>query len=188
MTPNAPLGPTEAEQDGDLEDHVTESVAAIAKVHHDHLEQASGLERQIDRLNSVIARPGFAIALLAALTLGIAAAFAGASSWREPPETALFAWLELAATISALIIAVMILSTQRRQEALTEKRAELTLELALLSERKTGKIIDLIEELRRDTPSVGDRSDPEARAMAKSLDPDEVLNAIQDERPDGTRK
>lgn len=169
----------------DLEDHVAESVAAIARVHQEHVEMASGLERGLDRVNALITRPGFAVGLTAALAAGIAVAAWGATDWRAPTETPLFAWIELAATLSALLIAVLILSTQRRQDALAEKRAVLTLELALLSERKTGKIIDLIEELRRDAPGIGDRADAEAEAMAKSADPGAILGAIEEGKTEG---
>jgi uncharacterized membrane protein len=74
----------------------------------------------------------------------------------------------------------LILGTQRRADQLASHREQLTLELAILSEQKSAKIIALLEELRRDHPEVRDRIDPEAHAMSTPADPEAVLEAIQE--------
>jgi len=48
-----------------------------------------------------------------------------------------------------------------------------------------AKAIELLEELRRDTPRVKDRADPEAEAMAVPADAGSVLRAIEGPAPDG---
>jgi len=50
-----------------------------------------------------------------------------------------------------------------------------------LTEQKAAKLIDLLEELRRDLPNVRNRHDPEAAALQQSMNPDLVLAAL-DER------
>ena len=50
----------------------------------------------------------------------------------------------------------------------------------ILGERKTAKIIDLLEEMRRDNPLVRNRVDDTAAAMAKPADPGAVLSAIEE--------
>ena len=54
------------------------------------------------------------------------------------------------------------------------------LELAILSEQKTAKVIHLLEESRRDNPLIRDRLDPQADAMAQLADPQLVLDAIKE--------
>ena len=49
----------------------------------------------------------------------------------------------------------------------------------LLTEQKAAKIIELVEELRRDSPEIHDRIDSEARDMATRADPHAVLGAIK---------
>ena len=56
----------------------------------------------------------------------------------------------------------------------------MTLEMVLLTTQKVSKLIDLMEELRRDSPDVKDRVDLEAIEMADMPDHDTVLNAIQE--------
>jgi hypothetical protein len=54
------------------------------------------------------------------------------------------------------------------------------LELGILSEQKTAKVIELLEESRRDSPLIPDRVDQEANAMAQPSDPQSVLDAIKE--------
>jgi uncharacterized membrane protein len=58
------------------------------------------------------------------------------------------------------------------------------LELAILSEQKTAKVIQLLEEVRRDSPHIHDRVDQEAEAMARPADPQSVLDSIKETHTD----
>jgi hypothetical protein len=73
-----------------------------------------------------------------------------------------------------------ILATQQREYQLAQLREQLTLELAILSEQKTAKVIQLLEESRRDNPLIRNRVDQEAEAMAQPADPQSVLDAIKE--------
>ncbi|MDR3519036.1 MAG: DUF1003 domain-containing protein [Azospirillaceae bacterium] len=115
-------------------------------------------------------------AIIAWIGANLAVMWAGGSAVDPPP----FQWLQGAATIVAVYIAALILTTQRREDNLTRHRDQLTLELGILSERKTAKIIELLEEMRRDNPLVENRSDVLAAAMAVPTDPLALLNAIED--------
>ena len=103
---------------------------------------------------------------------------AGPLGYRAPDPPP-FSWLG-AVSLASLYIVVLILATQRREDQLTQRREQLTLELAILSEQKTAKIIQLLEESRRDNPQVQDRNDPEAEARAQPADPGSVLVAIRE--------
>ncbi len=46
------------------------------------------------------------------------------------------------------------------------------------NERKQSKLIVLIEELRRDLPAVNNRQDRQAEALGKTVHPEKVFNAI----------
>ena len=81
--------------------------------------------------------------------------------------------------MASLFIAVLILTTQRREGQLANHRAQLTLEIAILAERKSAKAIELLEELRRDSPTLVDRYDGQAHAMSAPTDHQSVLNAIK---------
>jgi uncharacterized membrane protein len=82
----------------------------------------------------------------------------------------------------SLCLVILVLSRQRREDELDRQRDLLSLELAILSEQKTAKIIELLEELRRDSPQLPDRVDSEADQMAKPSDTKSVIGVIQDSR------
>jgi uncharacterized membrane protein len=102
--------------------------------------------------------------------------FSGGSAPDAPPYTG----LELGVSLFALVIAVMILISQSRADRFANLREQMTLEATLLTEQKTRKIIQLLEELRRDSPGVRDRQDVEALQMAAKADPHEVLAVIDE--------
>jgi uncharacterized membrane protein len=79
---------------------------------------------------------------------------------------------------------VLILGTQRREDQFAQQREPLGLELAILSEQKTAKVIQLLEKARRDSPHVHDRVDQEAEVMAPPAHPQSVLDSIKETHTD----
>jgi uncharacterized membrane protein len=163
----------------DIPAHIEESVRAIAEVHADHHRQATPIQRAVERLTRVVGRPRFIGWLTAAILVWL-----GLNLILQPLgrafDPAPFPMLQAVVTLVALYITVLILITQRRENQLAEHRDQLTLELAVLNEQKSAKIIQLLEELRRDSPEIADRHDPEAEALAVPADPQMVLEAIKD--------
>jgi len=72
------------------------------------------------------------------------------------------------------------LASQRRADRFANLREQMSLEATLLTEQKTRKIIELLEELRRDSPEIPDREDLEANQMASKADPHEVMAVIEE--------
>ena len=83
-------------------------------------------------------------------------------------------------SLCALITTTIVLIKQNRFAKLEERRAHLELQVNLLTEQKTTKLINLMEELRHDLPMVKNRYDPEAEALQQSTDADQVLSAIDE--------
>lgn len=81
--------------------------------------------------------------------------------------------------VASLLIATGVLVQQTRQDKIAEQRSHLILQIELLTEQKIAKLIELIEELRTDIPSVRDRYDWEAQIMQQATDPQIVLNIIK---------
>lgn len=160
--------------------HIEETVRSLAQLHADHHRNATPHERAVARTTALLAHPrfigGLAIVVAAWMTLNLLAAPLGYPALDPPP----FSWLGSAVSLVSLYMMVLILATQRRDDQLTQRREQLTLELAVLIEQKTAKIIQLLEESRRDNPQVQNRHDPEAEAMAQPADPESVLVAIRD--------
>ncbi len=160
--------------------HIQDTVEAIAKLHAEHQQSAGRLQRVVERLTGWIGRPQFIALLTAAIVLWVGgnllADRRGGSAWDAPP----FAWLQGTFGLLALYVTVLILTTQRREDQLAGYREQLTLELAIVGEQKSAKIIALLEEMRRDNPNLRNRVDAQAAAMAVPADPQAVLDAIKE--------
>ena len=160
--------------------HIEETIQSIARLHAEHRADATQHQRVVDRITSLLSRPVF-IAVLTIVDVGWLSlnGFAVTLGYRplDPPP---FPWLSGAASLASLYLVVLILTTQRRDDRLTQRRELLNLELAILSEQKIAKVIQLLEESRRDNPQIRNRLDPEADAMAQPADPQLVLDAIKE--------
>jgi uncharacterized membrane protein len=92
--------------------------------------------------------------------------------------------LQVLTSVTALYMTLFILTAQRREDELGELREQLTLQMSIASEQKIAKVIELLEELRRDLPSVRDRSDANAEALSKPANPDVVLEVLKERQQD----
>ena len=163
-----------------LPSHIDGTVQAIALLQNEHHQEAAAVDHAIDRATATIGRP----ASLAIMTL-IIGLWTGVNvvmplMGEIPFDPAPFPWLISGVALLSLYMATLILMTQRRSEKLASRREQMTLELAVLSEHKTAKIIALLEELRLDSPDVRNRVDNEATAMASPADARAVRDAIKD--------
>jgi uncharacterized membrane protein len=145
----------------------------------EHTQETSLLQHGVDRLTALVGLPGFAAALTVAIVLWIAANLLASWFGLRPVDPPPFVWLQGALTTGALYVATLILTTQRREEKLSSQREQLLLELAILNDKKSSKIIELLEESRRDNPAVIDRIDDEARFMSNPSDHRSVMGAIK---------
>lgn len=128
-------------------------------------------QKAIERLTNALGRPrtlyvvvafvvSWSIANLVALRVGVYVP--------DPPP---FFWLQGMVGLAALLVATLVLITQNRHALLSDRRERFELQVNLLTEQKTAKVIELIEELRRDLPNVRNRRDREAEAMQCAAEP-----------------
>jgi len=158
-------------------DHIQQTIDTIAGVHARHQREATQAHRFMQGTVSWVARPRFIVLLSLFVAGWIAANLLLRGQAFDPPP---FPILQDLGTLTALYITVLILITAQREKEIGEHREQLTLELAILAEQKSAKIIQLIEEARRDNPLIGDRHDAEAAELAVPADPEAVLDAIKD--------
>src|ERR1700733_9358899 len=144
-----------------LPPHVEETVRAIQDFHVEHHARATPFERRAARATNFFARPAFVGVLTFLVAVWILGNLILPVLTGRAVDVPPFPWLEDGLTLTALYIAVLILITQKRADSLAERREQLMLQLAILSEQKAAKIIALIEELRRDSPQIANRRDRE---------------------------
>jgi uncharacterized membrane protein len=162
--------------------HLEETIQSIAGLHDEHHANASNHQRFVDRITTLLGSANF-IGALTFFVVGWAilnglAALLGYRALDPPP----FAWMESAASLASLYLVILILTTQRGDDRLTQRRELLNLELTILSEQKIAKVVALLEELRQDSPHLNDRVDELAKAMSQPADPRSVIDAIKETR------
>jgi uncharacterized membrane protein len=86
----------------------------------------------------------------------------------DPPP---FVWLQGAITTGALYVALLILTTQRREDQFSTQRGQLMLELAILNDQKSSKTIELLEESSLDDPNGGGSAGRVASSFRQSRPP-----------------
>jgi uncharacterized membrane protein len=162
--------------------HIEETIKAIARLHAEHRASATRYQRAVERVTSLLGQPGFLAAVTAFVVVWISLNSAIPVFGYRPPDPPPFFWLTGFASLASLYLVVVIVSTQRRDDRLARHRELLKLELTILTEQKIAKAIALLEELRRDSPQIHDRVDPQADVMAQPADPQTVLDAIKETR------
>lgn len=94
----------------------------------------------------------------------------------EPP----FLWLQGLIALNAFGISTTVLIRQNRMSILARQHAHLDLQVNLLADEKSSKIIQMLEELRRDLPNVRDKVDREAEELARPTDTGAVISIIEE--------
>jgi uncharacterized membrane protein len=163
-----------------LPELVNKNIESVVALHaHDERNQSSH-RRWMSSVTHFFRRPAFLYVLIAVALLWVTTNVAP-KKWHlprfDPPP---FNGLGVGMSFGAMMVTVGVLIQQGRQEKLAEQRAQLSLQLSLLSEQKITKLISLVEELRRDLPDLNNRHDPEVEEMQKAADPHQVLTALQE--------
>lgn len=152
-----------------------------SKLRDEHESGAGRLQTAIDRATAFAGFPGFLIGFSVAIGAWMLLNAAAPSFNLTAPDPPPFRWLQEAIGIFSVYAVLLILSTQRRQDRLVSQLERLLVEMAVVSDEKSSKIISLLEEGRRDDPGMADRQDSEAERLSEPLDHASVLKAIQDD-------
>jgi uncharacterized membrane protein len=162
-----------------LPDPLAQTIEAVIALHAKSEKDLTPTQRVVEAATALFGRPIFLYCILLVVTLwilpNVLPPHLGFPQFDPPP----FEWLEHLLSLGSLLMSTGVLIAQKRQEKLAEQRAQLTLQLNLLSEQKIAKLIALVEELRRDLPNVKDRHDPEAEVMQQPADPQVVIEALE---------
>ena len=163
-----------------LEEQIAQNVEALTQLRAKAEEDVDRHQRLVEAIAQFVSRPHFLYFLLVAGGLWIGANLLLPKAGREPIDPPPFFWLQGTVACSSLLLTVVLVTRQKRQGQLMAQQDELDLQVDMLAEQKTTKIISLLEELRRDMPSVQNREDPEADALQKSGTAAVVAEALAD--------
>jgi uncharacterized membrane protein len=96
-----------------------EAARTTAQLRAEHKRETSRSQHAVDHLTSIVGLPGFAAVLTISIILWVSANVVAKllGIWVVDPPP--FVWLQDAVTTGALYVAILILTTQRREEQLS---------------------------------------------------------------------
>ncbi len=188
--PPAPPPPESDDPAIDSElDQISQNIAAVQQFYRREERKLSRSQRMLERISRFIGQPAFAGIVVMCVAGWIAANVVLRRLGLTEFDPAPYFWLQGIVGLSALLTATVVLGKQNRLAQLEVQRAHLDLKVTLLTEQKAAKLIDLLEELRRDLPNVKNRHDSDATALKQAMNPDLVLAALDERRElDGVPK
>ncbi len=89
-----------------------------------------------------------------------------------------FTFLTLIVSLEAIFLSAFILMSQNRAARIGELRNQLDLQLNLLTEQETTKLLRLVEAMA-DKMGVHDHDDPPVQALEQATDPERLAQQIQ---------
>ena len=162
-------------------DQINDNISAISDFYTREKQKISRSQEFLERISHYVGRPFyFGLIILFVIVWVLVNVFAAQLGWVEFDQPPFF-WLQGIVSLAALLTTTVVVIKQNRMARIEELRAHLDLQVNLLTEQKTTKIIHLLEELRRDLPMVENRYDPEAEAFQETTDPHLVLDALSEQ-------
>lgn len=165
---------------------VNQNIGTIAEFYARHEDHVSTTQKVMEKIALFLGSPAYVAGNLVLVMLWIGANLGAEEMGWKAFDPAPFSLLQGFVTLNAFVISTTVLIRQNRMSRLADHHAHLDLQVNLLTEEKSSKIIALIEELRRDMPNVRNKVDREADEMARHADAKAVLSAIEREHGDST--
>lgn len=89
-----------------------------------------------------------------------------------------FVVLAMIASVEALFLSTFVLISQNRMAALADKRADLDLQVTLLTEHEVTRLVALVTEMAK-RMNIDSSHDPQLLELAKHLSPEKVLDKME---------
>ena len=157
---------------------VSENIDTISAFHEREEEHLSRLQVIIEKISVFFSRPSYFFGIIVFVLVWIAANLIADENGGDALDPPPFFWLQGLISLNAFLITVTLMIRQNRMAQLAKRHSHLDLQVNLLTDKKTSKIIALLEELRADSPDVKDRKDAESDELKQPANTGAVLGAI----------
>ena len=166
---------------------ISQNIDTIEEYYKREDQRIGPAQRLLERLGNSIGRP-LSLAVLvifvaAWIGINLFANRLGIRAFDPVP----FSVLQGIVSLGALLTTLIVLTGQNRLAKLEQRREHLELQLNILTEQKTTKLIHLLEELRHDLPMVRDREDPAAAELQRPTDTQQILSALEEAQTDSDK-
>jgi uncharacterized membrane protein len=154
-------------------------MGTLAEYYERHKQEIPTTQAFVEKMSVFLGSPGYVAGTLVFVFCWIGWNLVAPDLGYAQIDESPFFWLQGIITLNAFVISTTVLIRQNRMSTLANHHAHLDLQVDLLAEEKTSKIIQMLEELRRDIPNVKDRRDSEAEELSEPTDARAVLSMIK---------
>ena len=135
-------------------------------------------EKIADRVTAFTGSMAFVYLHLIIFGLWIAINLGWLEILKVPKFDPTFVVLAMVASVEAIFLSTFVLITQNRMAAEAEKRAELDLQVSLLTEHEITRLIQLVSAIG-DRLGLDEVCDPELNELKDDVHPEQVLDKIE---------
>jgi uncharacterized membrane protein len=171
-------------QSGDLSASAKDNLELLTKLKEGEDAQISGVRLLIERISAFLGSPAYFIFAVVFMMVWVVFNGWGARFGWRPLDKPPFFWLQGFVSSNALLLTVAVLIRQNRMARMAEHRAHLDLQINLLTEQKVTKILQLVDELQRDSTALRGRPDSEVADLTKPADAHALMHAIKQKHTD----
>jgi len=165
----------EPPQPGSLNTALERNIEALQRRRKREASSASFQERVAERITAFTGSMRFVYLHLAAFGFWIVANL-GLLPLR--PWDPSFVVLAMIASVEAIFLSTFVLISQNRMAAQADKRADLDLQINLLSEHEVTKIVAMVSEISKHL-GIGHVAGEEVEELKRNVAPEAVLDAIE---------
>ena len=157
------------------------NVSAVAKIEASLLGERSPGARLIRWLMRRVGTPASAMihGIVFAGWIGLNAVVLPVGRRFDPPP---FAYLELTASVEAILLGIFILASQNRLQQEEDQRSHLGLQVSMLAETETTKVLHMLDQVRRHL-GIEMESEDDLIGLKASTDPEAIVETLKDSLP-----
>ncbi|VTU39429.1 putative membrane protein [Variovorax sp. PBL-H6] len=172
----APAQPPDPEGSGEMAGLIDRNIEALIRRRRQEQRETALQERIADAITSFAGSMKFVYLHLLVYGAWIAANL----GWLPPVPRfdPTFVVLAMAASVEAIFISTFVLVSQNRMAAQADQRADLDLQISLLSEHEITRLVTLVGEMAR-RMGVPEAHDPELEELKRDVAPEQVLDRMQ---------
>jgi uncharacterized membrane protein len=166
----------------ELPSSARENLEVLSRFQDREEEQISGVQLAIERISRFFGSPAYFAFVVVFIVLWVLVNTWGLRHGWHHVDAPPFQWLQGLVSSNALLLTVAVLIRQNRMALVAEHRAHLDLQINLLTEQKVTKILQLIDELRRERTAQHGHTDEQVTEMSKPADAHALMHAIKEKQ------
>ncbi len=159
-----------------------DNINTIAKMEQQFLERRSWVQRIGDAIGSFAGSITFVVLHVVVFTTWFVVnckLIPGIPAWDPYP----FLFLSMGVSLEAVLLSTFVLMKQNRESKRAESRTQLTLQIDMLAEQETTKVLQLLQRLCAHVGLHEVQYDPEAKLLAENTAVEDLVQQLKDKLP-----